>query len=143
MASALYNREILALAASLIHDDHLQDADGTAQMRAPLCGSRMEVDVKINANGMIEAAAFRANACALGQASAAILQHHAAGQDENSLHLIKAMIASYYDGTGEMTDAWPELGALKIAKDFPARHGAILLPYITLIEAMQMAKKPV
>ena len=37
MTATLYNRDILRLAASLVPDDRLERADGTAEARAPLC----------------------------------------------------------------------------------------------------------
>jgi NifU-like protein involved in Fe-S cluster formation len=141
MASALYNREILALAASLIHNDRLENPDATAGLRAPLCGSRIEADIVLGIDGKIIALALRANACALGQASAAILRKNAAGNDAAFLRNIREAVAAYFNGTGEMSDIWPQLAALKVAKDYPARHAAILLPFDALLEAYAGAKQ--
>ncbi len=141
MGSGLYNREILALAASLIHNDRLEHADATAELRAPICGSRIEADIKLGKDGQIEALALRANACALGQASAAILRGNAAGHDAAFLHNIRKSITAYFNGKGEICDIWPQLAALKVAKDYPARHAAILLPFDALLEAYARADK--
>jgi NifU-like protein involved in Fe-S cluster formation len=141
MASALYNREILALAASLIHNDRLENPDATAGLRAALCGSRIEADIKLGIDGKIIALALRANACALGQASAAVLRKNAVGNDAVFLRNIREAVAAYFNGTGEMSDIWPQLAALKVAKDYPARHAAILLPFDALLEAYAGAKQ--
>jgi NifU-like protein involved in Fe-S cluster formation len=141
MTSALYNREILALAASLIYNDRLENPDATANSRAPLCGSLIEADIILSINGKIIALALRANACALGQASAAILRKNAAGHDAAFLQNIRGSIIAYFNGTGEISDIWPQLAAIKVAKDYPARHAAILLPYDALLEAYARASK--
>jgi NifU-like protein involved in Fe-S cluster formation len=141
MASALYNREILALAASLVHNDRLESPDATAGLRAPLCGSRIEADIKLGIDGKIIALALRANACALGQASAAILRKNAAGNDAVFLRNIREAVAAYFNGTGELSNIWPQLAALKVAKDYPARHAAILLPFDALLEAYARASQ--
>jgi NifU-like protein involved in Fe-S cluster formation len=141
MASVLYNREILALAASLTHNDRLENSDATAGLRAPLCGSRIEADIKLGKDGKIIALALRANACALGQASAAILRNNAAGNDGVFLHNIRESIADYLNGKGEISEIWPQLAALKVAKDYPARHAAILLPFDALLEAYARASQ--
>ncbi len=137
MTSALYSKAILRLAASLIHDDHLENPDGTADARAPLCGSRISMDIAIDQNGVLQQIALRANACALGQASAAILSQYAIGQTKTSIQQKRETIAAFLGRNETVQFDWPELNEFEFARDYPARHGAILLPYDTLLAAFE------
>lgn len=140
MDSALYNRDILRLAASLVAGDRLQDPDGSAEARSPICGSRIQADVEFAADGKVASLALRANACALGQASAAILRANAVGVDIDTISTLRAGIADGLNDMAPMPDRWPELALLAPAKDYPSRHAAILLPYDALLAAAASLK---
>jgi NifU-like protein involved in Fe-S cluster formation len=142
MSAALYNREILRLAASLVPDDQLVNPGGTGETRSPLCGSRIQVDATVDPNGIIDAIAVRASACALGQASAAIMRGNVTGQNANSVADIRAGIAAALAGEGDMPTIWPDLTLLSVAREYKARHAAILLPYDALLVALENAKVP-
>lgn len=140
MDSALYNRDILRLAASLVAGDRLENPDGSAESRSPICGSRIQADVALDEDGTITAIALCANACALGQASAAILRANAVGVDLNSLAELRDGISASLSGKATMPNLWPELALLAPAKDYPSRHAAILLPYDALLAAAAALK---
>lgn len=135
--SALYNRDILRLATMLIANDQLENPDGSAEVRSPVCGSRMQADIATDASGHITGLALRANACALGQASAAILRQNANGLKLSVLSELRDGIAHALKGDGAMPDLWPELDLLGAARDYPSRHAAILLPYDAVLAAAQ------
>lgn len=137
MDSALYNRDILRLATTLIANDRLAVADGSAEVRSPICGSRIQADVTIDGDQRITALALRANACALGQASAAILRKNAIGAPVASIAALRDAIAKALTSQDDMPSLWPELELLSGARDYPARHAAILLPYDAVIAAAQ------
>lgn len=138
--SALYNRDILRLATSLVAGDRLENPDGSAESRSPICGSRIQAEVALAADGKISAIALRANACALGQASAAILRANAVGADLDTIARIRAGIADGLTGKADMPGNWSELALLAPAKDYPSRHPAILLPYDALLAAAASLK---
>jgi NifU-like protein involved in Fe-S cluster formation len=142
MSAALYNREILRLAASLVPDDRLTNPGGTGEARSPLCGSRIQVDTSLDPHGIIDAIAVRASACALGQASAAILRGNVTGQNARSVADIRAGIAAALAGERDMPNLWPDLELLSVARDYKARHAAILLPYDALLVALKDVKTP-
>lgn len=142
MSSALYNRDILRLASSLVAGDHLEKPDGTAESRSPICGSRIQVDVTIDTLGKISDLAVRANACALGQASAAILRSRAVGLERKEITHVRNGVANALSGLSNMPDIWPELSVLSPAKDYPSRHAAILLPYDALLLATDALMGP-
>ncbi|MEP7350569.1 MAG: iron-sulfur cluster assembly scaffold protein [Sphingorhabdus sp.] len=140
MSSSLYNRDILRLAASLIPDDRLDRADGVSEARAPLCGSRIQAEIAFTHDDKISALALRASACALGQASAAILKANAVGSDLATMQHVRAQIADMLTGNGPPPQIWPDLALLAPAKDYPSRHAAILLPYDALLAAAEQRK---
>lgn len=140
MDSALYNKDILRLAMSLLPNDRLERADGVAEARSPLCGSRIQAEIALDKNGFISGLALRANACALGQASAAILRANGIGSDLLTIASIRAGIADALAGKSGMPEHWPELKILAGAKDYPSRHSAILLPYDALLAAAEQRK---
>ena len=143
MDSALYNRDILRLATSLVAGHRLADPDGTAEVRSPLCGSRIQADVLTDADGKLQGLALRANACALGQASAAILTQYAVGTAMTEIATLRDGVAQALQRAGDMPGCWPELALLTAATDYPSRHAAILLPYDAILAAAAQAKEKV
>lgn len=134
MASELYSRDILRLAASLPHGDSLAYKDASAELRAPLCGSSMHVDVAMTGS-RVTGMAITTHACALGQASAAILRKHAPGNELAVIASIRDQLAEALANDADMPVDWPELAFLAPARKHTSRHGAILLPYDTLLAA--------
>jgi NifU-like protein involved in Fe-S cluster formation len=139
-AASLYSREILRLAMALPHDDRLSDPLArSATRRAPVCGSEVTADVTLTADGRIAAIAFRARACALGQASSALLREHGVGLDMAEVAAARDVLKRFLDGDDVADLPWTALDAFRAAQQHSARHGAILLPYDALIAAMQGA----
>ncbi len=136
MTETLYSRDILRLAAMLVSGERLETPDATAEMRSPVCGSRIEVDICCDEGDAISAIAFRANACALGQASAAILRRNATGHDRQSLEQVRVGLADCLKGEVDAPAIWSDLATLEVARDYPARHAAILLPYDAVLAAL-------
>lgn len=134
---SLYRREILRLATSLPHSDFLETPQGSATCRAPVCGSEVTVDVATNGN-IINGIAIRAKACALGQASASVLRSKAIGQNVAQISKARdALKAVLQNGSGDLE--WDELEPFRYASDFLARQGAIILPFDTLLAALEKA----
>jgi NifU-like protein involved in Fe-S cluster formation len=140
MSATLYNRDILRLAASLVPDDYLPAPGGRAEARSPICGSRIIAEVAFAPDGTIAALALRATACALGQASAAILRANAPGKDMGTIADARQAIRRMLDD-GTAADIWPELALLAPAKDYPSRHAAVLMPYDALIAAAEPMRR--
>jgi NifU-like protein involved in Fe-S cluster formation len=135
-AQSLYSREILRLATSLPYGEQIEPIHASATRRAPVCGSEMSVDVALD-GGRIAAIAIRARACALGQASASVLRSEAIGQSLADIRAVRDGLQQQLLGKADAVAIWPELDALAYARDYPARHGAILLPFDTLLAALE------
>jgi NifU-like protein involved in Fe-S cluster formation len=99
--TSLYSREILRLAMELPHGDHLTTPHGTASARAPVCGSEMTAEIVLTSDGNVEAVALQARACALGQASAALLRHWALGRPVQTLSETRSAFADYLSGKSD------------------------------------------
>lgn len=139
VTSALYSRDILRLAASIPHERRLADAQASAERRAPICGSRVVVDVNADAEGRVAELGQEVQACALGQASAALMGKHAIGQPPEALAAARDALSGYLKGKRDDPGEWPGLDVFAEARRFPARHGAILLPFEAAAEAAAQA----
>ena len=135
MSAPLYNRDILSLAVATADYLPRPEAAHHATARAPLCGSRIIVDLDTGADGRVTAVGLHVEACALGQASAALLARHAPGRGLDDFRIARTAIADWFAGDGPQPD-WPGFDLLAPARDYPARHGAILLPFEAAITAL-------
>jgi len=135
MSGALYTREILRLAVSIPHQQRLDHPDGSAEQRSRTCGSRVVADVMVADSGLLEDLGLEINACALGQASAAILATQAIGKRASEIESTRSHLAAFLEGLTESPGGWPDMDQLTAARDHKGRHAAILLPYDALIAA--------
>ena len=74
----LYDFEVLQLAATIERVGRLDQADGPLTAESRVCGSRVTVDVCLDGE-RISDFAHVVEACALGQAAAAVIARHAVG----------------------------------------------------------------
>lgn len=131
----LYSRDILRLAASIPHHGRFAGAQASAEKSSLVCGSRIVVDVATDDDGRITALGQEVSACALGQASAALMGAHAIGRTQAELTDARDALAAYLSGTSDDPGDWPGLSVFAEARRFSARHGAILLPFEAVAEA--------
>lgn len=136
MSAPLYNRDILALAVATSEYLPNPDAQYRVSKRAPLCGSAIILDLDTDDAGRVTSVGMHVEACALGQASAALLARHAPGLGLTEIRVARDGIANWFGGTGDHPD-WPGFELLAPARDYPARHGAILLPFDAAIAALE------
>tara|TARA_R110000850_G_scaffold8844_10_gene32547 strand:+ start:1152 stop:1592 length:441 start_codon:yes stop_codon:yes gene_type:complete len=135
MSGPLYTREILRLAVSIPYQQRLDHPDGSAEQRSRTCGSRVAADVKIGDGGRLRDLGLEINACALGQASAAILAAQAIGRTASEIKSARSDLAAFLEGSVASPGDWPNMDQLTAARDHQGRHAAILLPYDALIAA--------
>lgn len=140
MASAarLYSPEVLALATSLANWPLTADLPLTGNARSPACGSTLTVALALDDHGRVARIGLKAQACAIGQAAAAIFASHAAGADRAAIARTLAALEGWLTASGPQPD-WPGLVAIAPARDFPGRHGAMLLPWRAALEALPTA----
>lgn len=136
MASvALYTPEILGLATALSEYgwDEALPFRGSARSRS--CGSTLELGLSIDAQGRIARVGLRSQACAIGQAAAAIFARGAVGLSAAGLQSALAAMQDWLAGDAGLPD-WPGIEALVPARDYPGRHSAILLAWQAASEAL-------
>ena len=136
MNAPLYTVEILRLAASLPEPAQLAGPDGSASERSPTCGSTVTTQVRLD-NGRVAALSQAVQACAFGQASAALVARQACGRTRDEVKAALDDLAGWLSGDRDSPPGWPGFEALAPARSRKARHGAILLPLRALVAAME------
>ncbi|OWU84825.1 nitrogen fixation protein NifU [Oceanicola sp. 22II-s10i] len=132
----LYSSRILALAADIPRQDRLSDADATVKKRAPLCGSTVTVDVKLE-DGRVADYGQEVRACALGQASASIVGAHVVGATPDEIRAARDALARMLKEDGPTPPApFADLEVLRPARDYRNRHASILLALDATVEAL-------
>ena len=141
VSSPLYNARILRLAASIPHAARLPDAQATVEKRSPICGSRVAVDVVLDGDGRLAALGQEVRACALGQASAAVVGAALPGRDRAEVeHARDALRAMLKEGGPPPGPPFEGLEVLLPARDFKNRHASILLALEAAAEAIAAAE---
>lgn len=139
MSATLYNAHILRLATSIPHQARLEAPQATVSKRSPICGSRVTVDVAIDESGRIVALGQEVRACALGQASAALMGEHAIGRSAEELAAARDALAAYLAGMRDDPGDWPGLDIFAPARPHAARHPSIRLAFEAVAEAAAQA----
>ena len=136
--ATLYTPQILALAVELARYPLAPDGSLHGSARSKSCGSTLDISLECGPDGTIEMLGMRVSACAIGQASAAIFARHALGMSRDQIVAGKSAIEPWLAGQGPIP-AWPDLQLIAPAQAYPARHGAILLPWKAAAEALSNA----
>jgi len=134
----LYNSDILTLSSSL-RNERLEEPDGTSRKVSKLCGSWLEIDVNMDGN-VVGEAALRVQACALGQASAAILKEKIVGASLPELIAARDALKAILKSGGHPPEGrFARLELLKGVSAYPARHTSTLLAFEAAVEAVKRA----
>jgi len=138
MLGTLYSTDILTLSSTL-ENAALDHPDGTARKVSKLCGSWVEIDVALDGD-QVSDAAMRVQACALGQASAAILKERIVGS--SLAELIEArdgLRAMLKEERPAPTGRFERLILLEGVRAYPARHQSTMLAFDAAVAAVEMA----
>jgi len=137
-ADKLYTPELLALAVSLAEYPADAALPLHGEARSKSCGSTLRADLAVDRAGRIDRLGLQVRACAVGQAAAATFARAAAGRSPAEIEAAHEALAAWLGGEGEAPD-WPGIEAIAAARDFPARHGAIMLPWTAALSALSSA----
>lgn len=136
----LYSGRILALAADIPHLGRLPAPTGTSRKRSPLCGSTVTVDLVLK-DGRVADFAQDVKACALGQASAAIMAGAILGRSLAELEAAREMLRAMLKDNGPVPAApFEGYEVLMPARDYKNRHASILLALDAACEAASQAE---
>jgi NifU-like protein involved in Fe-S cluster formation len=139
--STLYTPRILRLAASLPEPQALEQVHGSASQRSPTCGSTVSVEVQLDSGGRIAAVSQQVQACAFGQAAAAVVASGAVRRDRDEVAAALGELEAWLAGESPDPPGWPGFAALAPALTRRGRHGAILLPLRALLSALGEARR--
>lgn len=139
MSEQLYNTRILRLAASIPHHERLARPQASVTKVSPICGSRVIVDVAAR-DGVVTDFGQEVRACALGQASAAILGEGVLGRSLAELAEARGQLRALLGGAQiAPQDPFTALDIFTPAVPHRARHASILLAWDAVVEAVQQA----
>lgn len=134
-AARLYTPELLALAVELGRFPYNPGGDATGFARSKSCGSTLSLSMEINRNGEIGGIGLKVQACAVGQAAAAIFAEAAEGKRPHDFAETAGQLSQWLAGEGARPD-WPGISVLDAARAYPGRHGAIMLPWRAALDAL-------
>ena len=138
MNAPLYNTQILRLAASIPFQERLADPGATSEKRSPVCGSRVTVDIDM-ADGRVSAVGMLVRACALGQASAALMAAEVVGRTPEELAEARDQLTAWLAGEGPLPE-WAGFDLFQPALPHSARHASIRLAFEAAADAAAQAE---
>jgi NifU-like protein involved in Fe-S cluster formation len=143
MLDDIYNRRILELAAGMARIGRLDAPDATATAHSRLCGSTVTIDLKLDGDTVSDFA-HDVRACALGQASSAIMAEHVVGSTAAELREVRESVRRMLKEDGPPPEGkWADLALLEGVRDYKARHASTLLTFDAVVDALdQVAAKP-
>jgi NifU-like protein involved in Fe-S cluster formation len=140
MIDDLYSAKVLALAANMPRSGRLAHADASAEKVSKLCGSRIVVDVVMDGDRVADFAQD-VQACALGQAAAAVLGANVIGASEAEIDAARAALYAMLKTGGPAPEGrFSDLAMLAPVKDYPPRHASTMLAFEAASEAVRKAK---
>ena len=139
MIDELYSARILALVADMPRTGRLAAPDASAEKTAKLCGSRIRVDVAVEGDKVTDFAQ-EVQACALGQAAAAVLGAHVVGATLAEIEMARDGLRAMLKHQGPPPQGrFSDLAVLQPVKDYPARHASSLLALEATAQAVREA----
>ncbi len=135
---SLYSRRILALAGDIPLAGRLEAPQARATRRARQCGSSVGVELDLT-DGHVTRFAQNVRACALGQASAALLGARVLGADRATIAAGRDALRVLLAGGADPAAPWESLEVLRPAAEFRNRHASILLAWEATLAAMDAA----
>lgn len=140
MIDELYSREILRRTTQLQHIGHLEAPHAQADRVAKLCGSTIHVELNM-ADDSVTGFAQQVQACALGQAAAAIVSQNIIGAQSSEVMMARDALRGLLKGEAVIFPSrFADLSILSGVKDYPARHASTLLAIEAVAEAISSLK---
>jgi nitrogen fixation NifU-like protein len=144
----LYRELILDHARSPRHFGKLPDATHSAEGINPLCGDKLKMYFRIDADNRISDACFEGSGCAISVASASLLMDTVIGLNtDDALKYFSALVErlagkSTAENDDDMDINLGKLRALEGVKEFPSRVKCATLAWHALNSAIQQEAEP-
>jgi NifU-like protein involved in Fe-S cluster formation len=97
------------------------------------------VDIDLDDAGFVARVGQEVRACALGQASAALLAQSVIGKSVSQIEDARNALGQWLAGLDDLPGEWPGLNIFAPALPHRARHAAILLAFEAAAEAAARA----
>ncbi len=135
----LYHARVLELAANIAYAKPLAHPRASATRVSRVCGSVIRVDLNLEGEVITEIG-MEVQACALGQAAAAVLAAHAIGAKAGEVRAARdGLEAMLRKGAAPPIGRFWELRHLEGVKDYPPRHASTLLAFDAAVDALDIA----
>jgi len=136
MIDDVYNKKILELAGNIPRLGRLADPDASATAHSRLCGSTVTVDLRMEGD-VVTDFAHDVKACALGQASSAIMARHVVGASAAELRDLRDTVRRMLKENGAPPEGrFEEAKYLEPVRSYKARHASTLLTFDAVVAAM-------
>lgn len=142
MIDDVYNAKILGFAGNIARIGRLGHPDATATAHSKLCGSTVTIDLKME-GGVVSDFAHVVKACALGQASSAIMAEHVVGATAGELRTARDEMLRMLkeNGPPPSGERFADLRYLEPVRDYKARHASTMLTFDAVVDAIGQIEK--
>ncbi len=136
MIDDVYNAKILEFAGNISRIGRLDAPDASAKAHSKLCGSTVVVDLVMR-DDVVSDYAHDVKACALGQASSAIVAANIIGAGAAELRKTRIeMQQMLKEGGAPPEGRFADLQYLEPVKNHKARHASTLLVFDAVVDAL-------
>jgi len=141
MIDDVYNAKILGFAGNIGRIGRLAEPDATSRQHSKLCGSTVVVDLKMDGDTVTDFA-HDVKACALGQASSAIMAEHVVGATAEELRAVRATMLKMLKENGAPPEGrFADLKYLEPVRDYRARHASTMLTFDAVVDAIDQIER--
>lgn len=141
MIDDVYNAKILGFAGNIGRIGRLEHPQASATAHSKLCGSTVTVDLAME-NGVVTDFAHDVKACALGQASSAIMAEHVVGASAEELREVRETMRRMLKENGQPPEGrFADLKYLEPVRDYKARHASTMLTFDAVVDAIGQIEK--
>ena len=145
MLDNVYNAKILEYAGNIERTGVLENPDATARAHSKLCGSTVDVSLKLDGD-VVSDFAHKVKACALGQASSSIMARVVVGSSTSELRELRdTMYAMLKEEGPPPQGRFEDFKFLEPVRDYKARHASTLLTFDAVVDCLdqiELAKEP-
>jgi NifU-like protein involved in Fe-S cluster formation len=140
MIDDVYNAKILGFAGNIGRVGRLAHADATATAHSKLCGSTVTVDIAMDGDRIYDFAQI-VKACALGQASSAIMAENVVGATAAELREVRETMRRMLKENGVPPEGrFGDLRYLEPVRDYKARHASTMLTFDAVVDAIDQVE---
>ena len=141
MIDDVYNAKILGFAGNIGRIGRLAAPDASATAHSKLCGSTVTVDLAVK-DGVVTDFAHEVKACALGQASSAIMAEHVVGARADELRATREAMRRMLKENGPPPQGrFSDLKYLEPVRDYQARHASTMLTFAAVVDCLDQIER--